>query len=278
MLEHIEPGAGELALLQHPDQRVLVDDVAARRVDHIGRGLQQREAAGGEEMERSGGRGAVDRDDVHAGQHLVEALPVGRLQLVLDLRRDALAVVIVDRQAERLGTAGDGGADAAHADDAEPLTPDAVPEHPGRRPARPFAILAQDIRALDEPTRHGQHQSHGHVRRVLVEDVRRVGDGDALLGGTRDVDIVDAVAVIGDQLQIGSGLLDQRRVDPVGDGGNQHIGLAHRGHELGLRHWPVVDVQARVEKLAHPRFDLIGELAGNDDQGLLAACHGFLES
>jgi SH3-like domain-containing protein len=46
----------------------------------------------------------------------------------------------VDRQAEGLGAAGDGGADAAHADDAEALAPDAAAEHPGRRPAGPFAV------------------------------------------------------------------------------------------------------------------------------------------
>ena len=80
---------------------------------------------------------AVDGDDVHARQHLVEALPVGRLELLLDVLRDAAAVVIVDLQPERLGAARDRLADAAHADDAEPLAEDAVAEHPCRRPAAP---------------------------------------------------------------------------------------------------------------------------------------------
>ena len=51
------------------------------------------------------------------------------------LRRDAAAVVVVDLQAEGAGAARHRLADAAHADDAEPLAPDAVAEHPGRRPA-----------------------------------------------------------------------------------------------------------------------------------------------
>ena len=75
---------------------------------------------------------AVDGHDVHARQHLVEALPIGRLEFLLERRRDPLAVVIVDLQAKRLGALRDGLADAAHADDAEPLAEDAVTEHPGR--------------------------------------------------------------------------------------------------------------------------------------------------
>ena len=33
MLEHVEPGAGNLVRLDQPGQRILVDDLAARRVD-----------------------------------------------------------------------------------------------------------------------------------------------------------------------------------------------------------------------------------------------------
>ena len=133
------PAPAILPSLQHLDQRVLVDDVAARGVDDVGVRLHQRQPPRRQQMEGRRRRGAIDRDDVHAGQHLVEALPIGRLQLVLDRRQHAVAVVVVDRQAEGLGAAGHRGADAAHADDAEPLAPDAAAEHPGRRPAGPFA-------------------------------------------------------------------------------------------------------------------------------------------
>src|SRR5215510_5709267 len=90
----------------------------------------------------------VDRDDVHAHQHLVEALPVGGVELFLDARRDTAAIVIVDLQAERLGAASDRLADAAHADNTEPLAPDAVTEHPGRAPAGPIALAREHLRAL----------------------------------------------------------------------------------------------------------------------------------
>ena len=78
-------------------------------------------------------------------------------------------------------------------------------------------------------------------------------------------------------LRFGPACVDQRGVDPVGDGRDQHVGLLHRGRQLVLAHRPVVEVQPRVEQLAHARFHLVGQLAGNDDQRFLAAGHRFLE-
>ncbi len=134
------PGARDRARLDHARQLVLVDDLAARRVDDVGRRLQQLQAPRREQVKGRRRVRAVDRHDVHAHQHLVEALPIGRLQLLLQLGRDALAVVIVDLQAERLGALRHGLADAAHADDAEPLAENAVAEHPRRRPAGPVVL------------------------------------------------------------------------------------------------------------------------------------------
>src|SRR5579872_7568678 len=82
----------------------------------------------------------IHRDDVHPRQHLVEAFPIGRAELLGDLRGDGPAVVIVDLQAEGMCAARDRLADPAHADDPEPFAPEAMAEHPGRRPA--FPILA----------------------------------------------------------------------------------------------------------------------------------------
>ena len=144
---------------------------------------------------------AIDRDDVHAHQHLVEAFPIGGVELFLDVRRDPAAIVVVDLQPEGLGAAGDRLADPPHADDAEPLAPDAMAEHPGRAPAGPVLVADQHLGAFGEPPRHREDQRHGHVGGVLGEDARRVGHGDAALQRGRHVDVVDAVAEIGDQLQ-----------------------------------------------------------------------------
>src|SRR5579871_183820 len=93
----------------------------------------------------------IHRDDVHAGEHLIEALPVIGIELFLDARRKPAAVVIVDLQTEGAGPARHGLADAAHADDAEPLAPDALAEHPGRCPSRPILVAGQHLGALGEP-------------------------------------------------------------------------------------------------------------------------------
>src|SRR6266481_6480326 len=85
---------------------------------------------------------AIDRDDVHAGQHLVEAFPIGCLQLAFNLRHDTAAVMVVNLQAERTRPAGHRLADPPHAYDAEALSTDAVTEHPGwRQPGHSFSAV-----------------------------------------------------------------------------------------------------------------------------------------
>src|SRR5260370_30488684 len=98
-------------------------------------------------MEGRGRMRAVHRHDVHARQQLVEAFPVGRLELALDLGMDALAVVIMDGEAEASRTARQCLTDPPHADDAHALAQEAGTQHRGRTPAGPFS-LAHDTLAL----------------------------------------------------------------------------------------------------------------------------------
>jgi hypothetical protein len=146
-------------------------------------------------------------------------------------------------------------------------------EHPGGCPAAPLAAALDDARPLRQPAHDGADQRHGHVGRVLGQHVRRVGHGDAARGGGRHVDLVDAVAEIGDQPELRPGLGDQRLVDAVGHRGHEHVGLLHGGDQLGLGHGMVVDVEARVEQLAHARLDRVRQLARDDDEGFLPARH-----
>jgi hypothetical protein len=90
-----------------------------------------------------------------------------------------------------------------------------------------------------------------------------------------DVDIVDAGAEIGDQLELRAGLGDQDGVDTVGDGGNQDLG---GGHGLGQRrrvHRRVVQVQPRVEQFAHARLHRFRQLRVTMTSGFLV---GMLHS
>ena len=79
-VEHVEPGAGDRARAQRPEQRVLVDDRPARGVDEHGGRLHQRELAGADQPARALGEPQVDAHDVRALE-----------QLFLAHRLDALA-------------------------------------------------------------------------------------------------------------------------------------------------------------------------------------------
>ena len=70
--EHVESGARNLLGIQCIDQRLLVDEAAARAVDdaHAFLGLGQVLAA--EDIPRLVGQRGVQRDEVRAGQKLVE--------------------------------------------------------------------------------------------------------------------------------------------------------------------------------------------------------------
>ncbi len=196
------------------------------------------------------------------------------VELLLDLRRCPAAVVVVDLQAEGAGAARHRLADPSHADDAQAFSPDAVAEHPGRRPAAPRLVVAQHGGALGEAARHGEDERHGHVGGILGEDTGRVGHGDAAAERGRDVDMVNAVAVIGDQLELVAGLAQDRGIDAIGHGRHQHVGTLHGIGELGRGHGLVVEVEARVEQLAHAGLDAVRQLARDDDQRLFAVRHG----
>jgi len=114
--------------------------------------------------------------------------------------------------------------------------------------------------------RDRQDQRHRHVGRVLGEDARRVRHRDAARQRDLHVDIVDAVAEIGDELEVGPNLREYGGVDLVGDGRDEHVGALHRLHELALGHRLVVEVEARVEELAHAGLDHPGEAARHHDE------------
>src|SRR5215469_13037541 len=96
---------------------------------------------------------AVDRDDVHMREHLVEAFPVCRFEGALDVFGDRTAVVVMHREAKAFGAAGERHADPAHADDAKTFAPDAVAELRDRTPTGPGAAADQPF-AFGEAARH----------------------------------------------------------------------------------------------------------------------------
>jgi hypothetical protein len=155
-------------------------------------------------------------------------------------------------------------ADAAHADDPQPLAGDSPAQHPGRRPAGEPAF-ADDVGAFDDPPQHGHHQRHGQVGGVLGQHPWGVGDDDPLRVGRHHVDVVDAGPEVGDQLQLRPGGGQQLAVETVGDGGGQDVGALQRLRQLVAAHGGVAEIKLGVEQLAHARLHRIGELARDDD-------------
>jgi len=101
----------------------------------------------------------VDRQDVHPRQHLVQAFPVGRLQLGLDLGAQALAVVIVDLKPEGPRTTGNRLTDPTHAEDAKPAAAQPAAKVRHRRPAGPAAGL-HHLQTLRNAPRHRSPTAH----------------------------------------------------------------------------------------------------------------------
>jgi hypothetical protein len=127
------------------------------------------------------------------------------------------------------------------------------------------------IQVGDQPARDGQDQGHVHVGSILGEDARRIGHGHAARNRRADVDIVDAIAEIGDQFQLRTGSFDQGGIDPIRHGRHQHVSRVHGLHKFRLRQWLVVYIETRVEQFAHPRFDDVGQFACDDDERFLSA-------
>ena len=76
--------------------------------------------------------------------------------------------------------------------------------------------------------------------------------------------MVDAVAEIGDQLELVARRLDQVGVDRVGDRGHQHVGVLNCGDELVARHRDIFAIEARVEQFGHAIHHRIAQLARHD--------------
>ncbi len=265
----VQPGAGQLLLLQRLDQRLLVDDAAARGIDEIDMGPQQPDPAPVDQILALRIARRVDGEDVDPRQHRVEIGIPGRAELGFEHVGQPMPVVIMDGEAEGAGAARHRLAYAAHADNAERLAADAMAEHAAWAPAGPLSRTHQ-LLALGEAARHRDDERHGHVGGVLGEHAGRVGHDDVAGSCCRERDMVHARAVIGDELQPLAGARDQRRVEIVGDGGHQHVAILHRRGQFGAAHPGVGGVEPDVEQLGHARLRLVGQGAGDDD----ARCSG----
>ncbi len=89
------------------------------------------------------------------------------------------------------------------------------------------------------------------------------------LHGGGDIDIVSAIAKIGDKLELGAGSSNQFGIDAVGDRRHQNPGPLHGGNERIAGEGFVGLVPDQIKQLAHPRLDSLRQTAGQDDKRFL---------
>ncbi len=203
----------------------LVDQAAAGGVDddHAGLGLGQRLLA--DQARGLLGLRQVHRDEVGAAQQLVE-----RQQFDAELggaRRRHVRVVGDDVGAERGQPLGHQLADAAEADHADGLAEDLGA---GERRPLPGVLAQRRVGGGDLPGR-GQQQRQRMLGGAVDVRRRRVDHQHAARGGGVDVDVVQADAGAGDDLQLGRGG-QHLGVDGGGRAHQQRVGFRHRGQQL----------------------------------------------
>ena len=204
----VETGRRDPALLEGRVQGVLVDDAAAGGVDQDQRRLDGRELLGADDADGLGRLGQVHRDHVAGAQQLVQAD-----QADPHLRGAAgghEGVVGDDVHPEGREPLRDERADPAEADDAGGLL---VELDPGVLAALPLALPQRRVGRRDVAG-GGQQQPDRQLGGAHDVGLRRVDDHDAGLGRGLHVDVVQADAGAGHDLE------------PAG--GREHLGV-HAG-------------------------------------------------
>jgi hypothetical protein len=79
---------------------------------------------------------------------------------------------------------------------------------------------------------------------------------------------VDTGAEVGDELQLRAGVAEHGAVDGVGHRWHQHGGSLDSLDQFRLGERLVIEVEARIEQLAHPRLHRLRQLARHHDVDL----------
>ena len=165
----------------------------------ISDGLTVAQLLGADDADGLGGLGQVHRDDVAGAQQLVE--PDEADAHLRGAAGGDERVVGDDVHAERRQPLGDQRADAAEADDAGGLL---VELDAGVPAALPLPLLERRVGRRDVAG-GGEQQADGELGGADDVGLRRVDDHDAGLGRRLDVDVVQADAGAGDDLEAAGG-------------------------------------------------------------------------
>ena len=220
--EDVQRGARELARAQRRDERLLVDERAARGVDEQRAGPQQRQARRVDQAARRRRDRQVEADDVGHRERRLDRLGLLGAELG-DALRGHERVVGDGAHAERARPRGHEPADAAEAEQRERL----VGELDAREAlALPGAVAQRALGGADVARQREQQRERVLGRR---DDVRLGGVADDDARGRRGVhvDVVDADARAADHAQLGRAR-DQRGVDGRGRAHDERIRVGQR--------------------------------------------------
>ena len=243
MLEHVETGLEEGAVLQAGDQLIFLDQAAAGAVDERGGGLHPAELLTADGVMGGGNLGQVDADEVG----LLPDFLGGRLELaqIADLILGEVRIVTDDLHAEAvLGLLHGELGDTAAADHAQGLAAELIGvlhAHADQEVAG-AELLVDIVKALGAQ----QHHQDGVLGDGVGVAGGREDDLDVLLGGVVHVDVVETGALLADDLQVGAG------VHHLGGDG---LGAAHDG--IGLELGKLLDVGLLVVVAAELDLEIV---------------------
>ena len=154
---------------------------------------------------------------------------------------------------ESRGPRRDRPSDAAAAHDAQELAGQAAAQHEIEAPSLPRARAHKPL-AFAEPSRDGQDEGPGEIRRRIRQHIRRVRAVNPLRRGVRHIEVVVADGDVGDDLQRGPGRVDGRAVDAA----------AQEHDDTGLALEPLVQLLDGQRQLTRVQVDvMVRGQAGN---------------
>ena len=249
--EDVEPRAEEPTGLEGREERVLLDDAAARGVDDHGADRQGRELLVTEHAAGLVREGRVDGQEVRTREHGAKVVEQLDLQLVgatpVDVR-----VVRRHLHAEPLRLARHERADTTEANHPEPRRLDL----PAQVSAVPLPAPQELVGARHASGRR-EHEGDGELGGGYVVGVRCVDDQDVAPTGGVEVDVVDPHPASPDDLEA-LPCLKQLLVDLRATASDDGVVIADHPQELGPADAGAV-VQGHSGIGEHPELDVIGD-------------------
>ena len=274
-LEHIKPRPADGAAFQCRDKRILVNDIAARRVDHIGRRRHGCERLPAEDVARLGRCRAMQADKIAGGADLGDTGQLTAADTCPVIDRGPVLEHYLHAEPE-MRSVRDSAADPAHADNAERLAGHLPADKMCRAPAAPFTGAKLALALTGAPAQH-QHQGERQVGGRIGQHTRRVGHRDPVGRGGGKIDMVHPDPVIGDHpaASLAAGP-DHLIVDHVGYGRGGDVMACKPLGKFVLGQWTVILVEGHVEMRGKSLFRGGRPAAGHENGWLCHQAAAFL--